>query len=92
MLGSPLCLSGFLQVLLQLVGLLGPARQGGAVTPAEGEETGPFPRSAPGEEGPGLIPRMAPDQTNKVEGRRDMDTKPGLHAKDSFPGTVYVNW
>lgn len=35
LLGSSLCLAGFLQVLLQLIGLLGPARRGGAVNSTE---------------------------------------------------------
>ena len=35
LLGSSLCLAGFLQVLLQLIGLLGPARRGGAVSSIE---------------------------------------------------------
>lgn len=35
LLGPSLCLPGFLQVLLQLIGLLGPARRGGAVSSTE---------------------------------------------------------
>lgn len=37
LLGSSLCLTGFLQVLLQLIGLLGPARRGGVISSTEGD-------------------------------------------------------
>lgn len=38
LLGPPLCLPGFLQVLLQLIGFLGPTRRGGPSAPQKTQE------------------------------------------------------
>lgn len=71
LLGSSLCLASFLKVLLQLIGLLGPARKGAAISSTEDDrwkEETPPPSYPPGQEGPACIPRMAPDQANKDGG------------------------
>lgn len=78
MLGSSLCLTGFLQVLLQLICLLGPAKEGGDSQFHQSDgwrKESPLPHYPPGEEGRGLTLRMAPDVANKASGWGDIYVK-----------------
>lgn len=94
LLGSSLRLAGLLQVLLQLIGLLGPAGGGGAVTPQKVRKWIPSPP----------FPLGRRDGVNPEDGtrsdRQGGGSGGGGHRHETrtskprtpFPGTVYFNW
>ena len=96
LLGSSLGLTGFLQVLLQLICLLGPAKKGGAVSSPEDDRWRreiPLPPYICREEGPGITLKMAPEQANKDGGGwgGQLHEIRTYKARTTFPGIVRLN-